>query len=202
MHHQERSQSVGNRVQTKILEGEHLRMLKGAGCVYPEKGKSANAGPTEGTQLAMLCAEQGAKQMGDAASATMMVKTLGGARSSSSSQREATEPSAGRDESQRSEEDDERRLAGVRVPFLRELLATFHRISELPERITLDEERLYVGEALESLERMTTMLANTTTGGRYRRDPVAMMYMQRYRQPADLLAQNLSMVMTNPNNRR
>ena len=44
------------------------------------------------------------------------------------------------------DDDEERALRIQRVPFLRELLTTFHRVSNLPERVSLQEERLYGGE--------------------------------------------------------
>ena len=101
----------------------------------------------------------------------------------------------------RTEVDDERRLAAIKVPFLRELLATFHRISDLPDEIGMEEERLYVGEAIQSLQRMQTLLTQTAAGAHHLMDPIDEMFYRRPRHAADLLVQNLTMILKNPNNR-
>ena len=62
------------------------------------------------------------------------------------------------------DEPDDRSFMTQRAPLLRELLTLFHRVSTLPERLSSQEERLYVAEAIESLERMRSILTYTHAG--------------------------------------
>ena len=184
---------MGNLSRTKIQGQQHPRMFNGATKNFSQMDLHA-AGDEQGeisspTSMTMGAAQAGVEQGHSWNEQTP--KTRGGASGSAAVDLTAMDDS----------EPDHRSLTVLKVPFLRELLATFHRVSALPDRLSFQEERLYVSEAIDSLERMREILTSTTAGQRWRRNQVEDFYAGRPLQPAELLAQNLSMVLKNPNNR-
>ena len=197
--------SVGNKDRTKITEGyRHQLMFEGDGLTNPFWGISDAAGSLEGN--AKMNAEFLNSSESDRTYCSERyggVRMLGGAGGDGedTGELEMMQAAAAQIFENRAEVEDERRLAAVRVPFLRELLATFHRISDLPDDITMEEERLYVGEAIQSLQRMQSLLTQTAAGAHHLMDPIDEMFYRRPRHAADLLVQNLTMILKNPNNR-
>ena len=187
------------------MEGyQHHTMFEGDGLTKQFWGNSAAAGSLEGrTKTNAEFLNRSNRQADHYSERYGGVKMLGGAGGDGEEpgDLEMMQEAAAQIFEHRTEVDDERRLAAIKVPFLRELPATFHRISDLPDEIGMEEERLYVGEAIQSLQRMQALLTQTAAGAHHLMDPIDEMFYRRPRHAADLLVQNLTMILKNPNNR-
>ena len=135
----------------KIKEGnQHLLMFEGEGLTNPIKVTVDAAGSLEGETEMNAEIPISSNVRGDHYSERYGgMKMLGGAGGEGEKERgdqQMMQASVAEIFGARDEVEDERRLSAVKVPFLRELLATFHRISDLPQDISMEEERLYVGK--------------------------------------------------------